>query len=133
MPSRRIVAKELGALLKILSHPDRILLIHLLANGERRSVTDIATALELPATRVSQHLGLMRAYRIVDEYSEGRLRIYSLATPNLPDWLLDGVEFVAGRVGDVSSRTASEAKVLWSEQQLSNGANGLQRPERDYS
>ena len=31
MPNRRIVAKELGELLKVLSHPDRIQIVQLLA------------------------------------------------------------------------------------------------------
>ena len=111
--SRAVVAKEMGALLKMLSHPDRIQLVHLLANGESYAVTEIATRLGLPTTRVSQHLALLRAYRIVDETSEGRMRIYSLATPTLPEWLLDGIAFITGRVGDVTSDTADEARRLW--------------------
>ena len=111
--SRSIVAKELGALLKMLSHPDRIQLIHLLANGEAYSVTEIGNRLSLPTTRVSQHLALLRAFRIVDEVSEGRHRIYSLAAPTMPEWLLDGIAFIAGRVGDVSSDTAEDARRRW--------------------
>ncbi|MEM1263793.1 MAG: metalloregulator ArsR/SmtB family transcription factor [Pseudomonadota bacterium] len=113
MPSRTIVAKELGALLKMLSHPDRILLVHLLANGQSFAVTEMAELLELPATRISQHLALLRAFRIVEETSEGRQRIYSLAMPSMPLWLLDGIEFVAGRVGPVTSDTADQARELW--------------------
>ena len=113
--SRSVVAKELGALLKMLSHPDRIQLIHLLANGETYSVTQIGKMLQLPTTRVSQHLALLRAFRVVDEVSEGRHRIYSLAAPTMPEWLLDGIEFIAGRVGNVTSDTAEDARRLWEE------------------
>ncbi|MEM8984391.1 MAG: metalloregulator ArsR/SmtB family transcription factor [Pseudomonadota bacterium] len=116
MPSRALVAKELGALLKMLSHPDRILVVHLLANGGALSVTEIGNQLDLPATRISQHLALLRAFRIVAETSEGRQRIYSLAMPTVPTWLLDGIEFIAGRVGPVTSDTAAEARQLWMSQ-----------------
>ena len=115
MPTRRIVAKELGALLKVLSNPDRILIIHALATMGDSSVNDIAERLHVAPARVSQHLSLMRAYKLVVDTSEGRKRIYSLGIENLPDWLLDGVDFVADRVGDVSQDQADDAKRLWTE------------------
>lgn len=115
MPTRRIVAKELGALLKVLSNPDRILIVHALAVSGECSVTEIADRLNLPASRISQHLSLLRAFRLVTENSEGRQRIYSLAVENLPEWLMEGVDFVADRIGEVSARQAEEAKRLWVE------------------
>jgi DNA-binding transcriptional ArsR family regulator len=115
MPSRRIVAKELGALLKVLSNPDRILIIHALAVAGACSVNEIAERLHLPAARVSQHLSLLRAFRLVTESSKGRKRIYTVALENLPEWLLGGVDFVADRIGDVTSEQADEAKRLWIE------------------
>jgi DNA-binding transcriptional ArsR family regulator len=113
MPTRRIVAKELGSLMKVLSNPDRILIIHSLAVSGASSVNAIAERLQLPPARVSQHLSLLRAFRVVTESSEGRKRIYSLAIEDMPDWLLKGVDFVADRVGAVSVEQASEAKKLW--------------------
>lgn len=113
MPNRRIVAKELGALLKVLSNPDRILIIHSLAVDGERSVGELAERLRLPSTRVSQHLSMLRAFRVVSETSEGRRRIYSLALDDLPEWLLSGVDFVADRVGEVTTEQAEDAKRLW--------------------
>lgn len=113
MPNRRIVAKELGALLKVLSNPDRILIIHSLAVDGERSVGELAERLRLPSTRVSQHLSMLRAFRVVSETSEGRRRIYSLALDDLPEWLLGGVDFVADRVGEVTTEQAEDAKRLW--------------------
>ena len=115
MPTRRLVAKELGALLKVLSNPDRILIIHALATAGSSSVNEIAQRLHVAPSRVSQHLSLMRAYKLVVESSEGRRRIYSLGIEELPHWLLEGVDFVADRVGDVSQDQAEDAKRLWVE------------------
>ena len=118
MPNRRLVAKELGALLKVLSNPDRILIVHSLAVNGPSGVGEMATRLQLPPTRVSQHLMLLRAFRVVSETSEGRRRIYSLALEELPDWLLNGVDFVADRVGEVTADQAEDAKKLWVEGSL---------------
>jgi DNA-binding transcriptional ArsR family regulator len=115
MPTRRIVAKELGSLLKVLSNPDRILIVHALAVSGECSVNALAKRLHVPPARVSQHLSLLRAFRLVTESSEGRKRIYSLAVEELPHWLLEGVDFVADRIGEVSSQQAEDAKRLWIE------------------
>ena len=115
MPTRKVVAKELGALLKVLSHPDRILIVHALATAGESSVNHLAERLQLPASRVSQHLSLLRAFRLVAESSRGQRRIYSLAVETLPDWLLDGVDFVADRVGEVSREQADDAKRRWAD------------------
>ncbi|MEN7343155.1 MAG: metalloregulator ArsR/SmtB family transcription factor, partial [Pseudomonadota bacterium] len=72
MPSRKIVAKELASLLKVLAHPDRILLVGRIADGETYSVNQLASAIGLSVPRVSQHLSLLRAFRIVEEQRDGR-------------------------------------------------------------
>lgn len=115
MPTRRIVAKELGALFKVLSNPDRILIIHSLAVTGESSVGEMARRLQIPATRVSQHLMLLRAFRVVTETSQGRRRIYTLALDDLPEYLLNGVDFVADRIGEVTQAQANDAKRLWLE------------------
>lgn len=77
----------------MISHPDRLRLIAALRRDEL-DVQSIADALELPATRVSQHLSVLRARRIVDRRSDGRHRRYRLAEPALAHWILDGLKFV---------------------------------------
>ena len=52
MPSRKIVAKELANLLKVLAHPDRILLVGRIADGETYSVNHLAEAIGLTVPRV---------------------------------------------------------------------------------
>ena len=64
MPNRRIVARELSGLLKVLSHPDRILIIQLLATRGEHSVGSIAETLDLPQARVSQHLAMLLNNRL---------------------------------------------------------------------
>jgi DNA-binding transcriptional ArsR family regulator len=43
--------------------------------------------LELPGPRVSQHLGLMRLHRIVEERRDGRQHFYSLVYPEIAVWI----------------------------------------------
>ena len=71
MPSRALVAKELASIFKVVAHSDRICIIEELGDGEK-DVNTLAERLELPGTRVSQHLSLLRAHRIVEERREGR-------------------------------------------------------------
>ena len=113
MPNRRIVAKELGGLLKVLSHPDRILIIQLLASRGEHSVSSIAEKLDLPQARVSQHLAELRNKRLVDERRDGRARLYDLASSRLAWWLVEGVDFVAGNVQQITDEQIEDARRLW--------------------
>ncbi|MEL7486645.1 MAG: metalloregulator ArsR/SmtB family transcription factor [Pseudomonadota bacterium] len=115
MPSRIVVAKELSEIYKILSHPDRIRLIEELRQSER-DVNSLHEALELPATRVSQHLALLRAHRVVEERREGRHVFYHLTQPELADWIVDGLQFVEMRMLGTSEqrKMVSQARKLWS-------------------
>jgi ArsR family transcriptional regulator len=113
MPNRRIVARELGALLKVLSHPDRIMILQLLASRGEHSVSSIAEQLHLPQTRVSQHLGVLRGKRLVEEQRHGRERIYDLSSRQLAWWLVDGVSFIAGNIGEVTDEQIEDARNLW--------------------
>jgi DNA-binding transcriptional ArsR family regulator len=113
MPNRRIVAKELAGLLKVLAHPDRILIVQLLASRGEHSVNSIAEQLHLPQTRVSQHLGVLRGKRIVEEKRDGRLRLYNLPSTHMAWWLVEGVDFVAGNIGEVTDEQIEDARKLW--------------------
>jgi DNA-binding transcriptional ArsR family regulator len=93
MPSRLVVSRELADLLKLLAHPDRLRMIEDLRLGEK-DVSSIADALDLPATRVSQHLALLRAHRLVEDRRAGRSHFYRLAHPYLAAWIVDALQFV---------------------------------------
>lgn len=115
MPSRVIVSRELADLLKLLAHADRLRLIEELRFGEK-DVTGLATALNLPATRVSQHLAQLRAHRLVEERRHGRSHFYRLSNPQLAAWIVDALQFVdiRNRLGEADH--IDSVRDLWSTQ-----------------
>jgi len=68
-------------LLKALSHPKRLEVIHLLRNQEL-SVGEIQTMLDLPQANLSQHLMVMRKAGVVKIRKQGKSIFYSLAHKN---------------------------------------------------
>ncbi len=113
MPSRIKVAEELAEIFKIIAHPDRIRLIEALRFGEK-DVTSLANELDLRGARVSQHLGLMRAHRIVEERREGRHHFYHLSQPNLAAWIIEALAFIEGRLTLITPHNIADARALWS-------------------
>jgi DNA-binding transcriptional ArsR family regulator len=112
MPDRQIVAKELADIFKTIAHPDRIRIIEELGAGEK-DVNTLVERLNLPGPRVSQHLGLMRAHRIVEERREGRHHYYHLVQPDIAVWIIEALGFVEGRLSGVSKSAISRARDLW--------------------
>ena len=112
MPDRQVVAKELAEIFKIIAHPDRIRVIEELGSGEK-DVNTLVDRLDLSGPRVSQHLGLMRAHRIVEERREGRHHYYHLIQPGIANWIVEALSFVEGRISGVSKSAISRARDLW--------------------
>ncbi len=114
MPSRTVLARELSALLKVMAHQDRVRIIEELRPGALE-VSTLSERLGVPATRVSQHLALLKAHRLVEERRDGRYHHYSLAERELADWLLDGVRFLEHRVrSDIAAQEVIDAATkLW--------------------
>ncbi len=112
MPQREVVAKELADMFKTIAHPDRIRIIEELGQGEK-DVSTLVESLDLPGPRVSQHLSLMRANRIVVERREGRRHYYHLVQPDVASWIIDGLDFIEGRISGVSKSAIVEARDLW--------------------
>ena len=113
MPDRRVAAIELAEIFRITAHPDRIRLIAEL-RMEEKDVMTLAECLELPSPRVSQHLSLMKAHRIVEEHRDGRHHYYRLTQPEIADWIIAGLAFVEGRLNGVDTSAISAARKLWS-------------------
>lgn len=113
MPDRRVAAIELAEIFRITAHPDRIRLIEELRT-EEKDVKTLSDQLELPGSRVSQHLGLMKAHRIVEERREGRHHYYRLFQPEIANWIIEGLLFVEGRMNGISKSAISSARELWS-------------------
>lgn len=113
MPGRQLVAKELAEIFKIIAHPDRIRLIEELRAGEK-DVNTLAELLDLPGARVSQHLSLLRAHRLVEERRDGRHHFYHLIQPEIAGWIIDGLDFVEGRMAGPAKSSINQARRLWS-------------------
>ena len=113
MPNRSAVAKELAEVFKVIAHPDRIRLIEELGSGEL-DVNTLAESPDLPGPRVSQHLSLLRAHRLVEERRDGRRHIYHLSQPQIAGWIVDGLAFLEGRIGAVSPDALEDARRRWS-------------------
>ena len=113
MASRSIVAKELAELFKIISHPDRLRLVEELRSGGL-DVNTLAESLNLPQARVSQHLSLMRAHRLVDETRDGRRHLYKLRQPEIADWIVEGLDFINEPMRGITQEDIRNARDLWS-------------------
>ncbi|MCF6220659.1 MAG: metalloregulator ArsR/SmtB family transcription factor [Robiginitomaculum sp.] len=114
MPSRQVVAKELAEVFGLLSHPDRIRMIEELRLDEK-DVSGLAKALGLEAPRISQHLRLLKAHRIVVERREGRHHFYHLINPDMANWIVNGLEFIERRHMGVTPSNIKAARRLWSD------------------
>jgi len=68
-------------LLKALSHPKRLEIIHLLRN-QTLSVSQIQQMLDLPQANLSQHLAVLRENEVVASTKEGKQIFYKLAHKN---------------------------------------------------
>jgi DNA-binding transcriptional ArsR family regulator len=71
-------ARKASELLKALSHETRLLILCLLADGER-SVSDLERMLTLPQAAVSQQLARLRADNLVTTRRDGRMIYYRIA------------------------------------------------------
>jgi DNA-binding transcriptional ArsR family regulator len=114
LPSRLTVSRDLADLLKLLAHPDRLRIIEELRSQEL-DVTGIAETLDLPATRISQHLALLRAQRLVEERRDGRSHFYRLKHPHLAAWIVDALQFVDIRNRLEEAEAIDTARALWSD------------------
>jgi DNA-binding transcriptional ArsR family regulator len=68
--------------LKILSNPRRLQIIHLLADGPRE-VGRLAEEMGISQPNVSQHLALMRSAGVVEAERDGREVRYRLSDPEI--------------------------------------------------
>lgn len=73
-------AQEACALLKVLSNPDRLMLLCEMAQGEK-TVTQLQEALGITQPTLSQQLAVLRAQALVDTRREGKNIFYQLASP----------------------------------------------------
>ena len=70
---------ELARMLKALSDPTRIRIVHLLNGREELCVCEIVDALEIPQYSVSRHLGVLKAAGVVTDWRQGKWMHYAIA------------------------------------------------------
>lgn len=73
-------ASAMAARLKLLSHPERLLMLCRMDESEA-SVTELVTLTGLSQSSVSQHLAMLRDEGAVSIRGEAQTRYYSLADP----------------------------------------------------
>ena len=114
MPQRHLVAKELGQLFSVFSHPDRIRIVEELRDGER-DVNALQNALDVTHSRTSQNLAILRAHRFVVERREGRHVFYRLVNPDMARWVLEGLRFLEADLALVERRRTAieEVRQMW--------------------
>jgi DNA-binding transcriptional ArsR family regulator len=72
-------AVQAAALLKALAHPDRLMLLCQLVDGER-CVAELGEATGVQQPSLSQQLGILRAEGLVATRRDGKFIFYSLAS-----------------------------------------------------
>jgi DNA-binding transcriptional ArsR family regulator len=72
-------ARKASDLLKALSHESRLLILCLLAEGEK-SVSELEDIMKMPQAAVSQQLARLRFDRLVNTRRDGRVIYYSIAS-----------------------------------------------------
>lgn len=75
----RVAAERARGLLKVLSNPDRLMLLCQLTHGEH-CVGDLEGALGIAQPTLSQQLGVLREEQLVHTRREGKQIFYSIAS-----------------------------------------------------
>ena len=86
-------------LFRTLGHPTRIRVLELLQDGAR-SVHELLTEIEVEASNLSQQLAVLRRAGLVRSSRDGATVLYSLATPDVAELLLDGRRILASLWAD---------------------------------
>ncbi|MGA7205217.1 MAG: metalloregulator ArsR/SmtB family transcription factor [Specibacter sp.] len=83
-------------LFKGLAHPVRIRILERLSEAPEVSVTELLSATGLEASRLSQHLSVLRRYHLVISERRGLQMFYALAHPQIKALLSVARELLQG-------------------------------------
>ncbi|MBN9139696.1 MAG: helix-turn-helix transcriptional regulator [Micrococcales bacterium] len=98
-----------AGLFKGLSHPFRIRLLELLADGREHSVAELQEATGLEASHLSQHLAVLRRHRLVASDRRASHVYYRLAHPDVAELLAVARRLLAAIVAADGARMADVA------------------------
>ncbi|WP_245592268.1 ArsR/SmtB family transcription factor [Ectobacillus panaciterrae] len=71
--------EEVAELLKVLAHPVRLVLVEIMITKGPTNVTTMYEELKMPQSTISQHLGKMRAAKIISGTRKGLEIFYEVA------------------------------------------------------
>ncbi len=112
MLDRKKVLYELQAnICHALSHPVRLEILDILAQGEKTS-TDLLTTLDIPKANLSQHLTVLKDAGILKTRKEGQFQFVSLAVPKIKDACSLVREILADRINEEEKRMSELRKNL---------------------
>lgn len=83
MKSEREIYEHNAQIYKMLSNPKRLELLNLLNKEKELTVTELTKRLEMRKANVSQHLSVLRSYKLVKARREAQSIYYSLSDPRI--------------------------------------------------
>jgi ArsR family transcriptional regulator len=98
-------------LFKGLAHPLRVRVLEVLTTAPEASVSDLLEATGLEASHLSQHLAVLRNYRLVTADRRGNQVYYRLAYPQVAD-LLRVARALLGEILETTERQLVERSGL---------------------
>ena len=98
-------------LFKGLAHPLRVRVLEVLSAAPEASVSELLGATGLEASHLSQHLGVLRNYRLVSAERRGNQVYYRLAYPQVAD-LLRVARALLGEILETTERQLIERSGL---------------------
>ncbi len=96
-------------LFKGLAHPYRIRILEILSGTEETSVAAMLTETGLEASHLSQHLAVLRRYRLVRSERRASVVYYRLAFPEVAELLQVARRLLSGVLDDDETRGAAVA------------------------
>jgi DNA-binding transcriptional ArsR family regulator len=72
-----------ASMLKAIAHPMRIAIIHLLEEGEKKTVTEIHNLLDIEQSTTSHHLGILKDKGVLASKRNGKNTFYFLKHDSL--------------------------------------------------
>ena len=105
-PSSAPIAQVKAELFRAMAHPLRVRALELLVESER-SVGDLAAALQVDLSHLSQQLAVLRRTGVVATRRDGNTIHYSVPNPGVAKLLAIARELVVASLKDSSSLLAS--------------------------
>lgn len=133
MPYRVVVSNQLAKLFNVLSHPLRVRIVEEL-RAQDLTVSALKDILGISPAATSQQLSVLRSNGIVVESRQGRNVFYHLHKPEIADWVMDGLKFIAPDEKEVQSIVSAieSARNAWQRPQAkASPKSPRKRPVRD--